>query len=60
MMNLSNITIEELGLNEYEPNHSGFITQGDKNPVCDQASGFCSTPIKFEWITGKIVKLKDN
>ena len=52
----NSITISELGLNNYRPSHSGFITQGD-NPItndrCDQAGGICSEPIKPEWITGK-------
>ena len=52
----SSVTINELGLNNYKPSHSGFITQGD-NPItndrCDQAGGICSEPIKTEWITGK-------
>lgn len=52
----SSITIPDLGLNNYKPPHSGFITQGD-NPItndrCDQAGGICSEPIKTEWITGK-------
>ena len=54
--NESYITISELGLNQYKPSHSGFITKGD-NPItndrCDQAGGICSEPIKPEWITGK-------
>lgn len=52
----SSVTINELGLNNYRPTHSGFITQGD-NPItndrCDQAGGIISEPIKMEWITGK-------
>jgi signal peptidase len=52
----TSITINELGLKNYKPSHSGFITQGD-NPItndrCDQAGGICSEPIKPEWITGK-------
>ena len=54
--NENSITISELGLHNYRPLHSGFITQGD-NPItndrCDQAGGICSEPIKPEWITGK-------
>ncbi len=56
IIDASSITINELGLNNYQPTHSGFITKGD-NPVtndrCDQAGGICSEPIKPEWITGK-------
>ena len=52
----NSINIEDLGLNNYRPSHSGFITQGD-NPItndrCDQAGGICSEPIKPDWITGK-------
>ncbi|MEF8848574.1 MAG: S26 family signal peptidase [Candidatus Thermoplasmatota archaeon] len=50
------ITISELGLNGYEPDHSGFITQGDNpltNPTSDQVGGICSEPIKPGWISGK-------
>ena len=54
--NETSVTIDELGLTNYKPSHSGFITQGD-NPItnnrCDQAGGICSEPIKTEWITGK-------
>ena len=54
--NENSVTIKELGLNNYRPLHSGFITQGD-NPItndrCDQAGGICGDPIKPEWITGK-------
>jgi len=50
------ITIKSLGINDYKPSHSGFITKGD-NPVtntqADQVGGICSEPIKPEWITGK-------
>jgi len=52
----NSITINELGLNNYRPSHSGFITQGDNpktNDRCDQAGGICSEPIKPDWITGK-------
>ena len=59
MMNVSNITIAELDLEEYKPGNSGFITKADKKSICDQASGVCSEPVKFEWIIGKIVKLQD-
>lgn len=54
--NVKSITINDLGLNNYRPSHSGFITQGDNprtNDRCDQAGGICSEPIKTEWITGK-------
>ena len=54
--NKPSITISEIGLNNYKPSHSGFITKGDNprtNDRCDQAGGICSEPIKFEWVTGK-------
>ena len=54
--NVDSITINELGLNNYRPSHSGFITQGDNpltNDRCDQSGGICSEPIKLEWISGK-------
>ena len=50
------ITIPKLGLSNYKPSHSGYITQGDNpftNNRCDQAGGICSEPIKFDWVTGK-------
>ncbi len=54
--NVSTITIPDLGLSNFKPMHSGYITKGD-NPVtndrCDQAGGICSEPIKLDWITGK-------
>ena len=59
MINVSNITITEFGLNGYKPNNSGFITKADNRPTCDQASGVCSEPVKFGWIIGKIVNLQD-
>jgi signal peptidase len=56
IQNASSITIPELGLSNYQPTHSGYITKGD-NPItndrCDQAGGICSEPIKLDWITGK-------
>jgi signal peptidase len=56
LVNVTSITIKELGLNGYTPSHSGFITQGDNpltNPTSDQAGGIISEPIKPEWISGK-------
>ena len=56
LINQTSITIGELGLQNYKPPHSGFITKGD-NPVtnteCDQSGNICRVPIKMEWITGK-------
>jgi signal peptidase len=56
LTNVTSITISEVGLRNYQPSHSGFITQGD-NPItnnrCDQAGGICDQPIKPEWISGK-------
>jgi signal peptidase len=54
--NQTSITIKEIGLTNYKPSHSGYITKGDNpltNDRCDQAGGICSEPIKFEWVTGK-------
>jgi signal peptidase I len=59
MINVSNITIPELGLENYMPNNSGFITKADNRPACDQPYGVCSEPIKLEWIIGEVVKLID-
>lgn len=33
--------------------HSGFITKGDNNELCDQLSNICPQPVKLEWISGK-------
>jgi len=54
--NENSITISQIGLSNYKPSHSGYITKGDNpftNDRCDQAGGICSEPIKFEWVTGK-------
>jgi signal peptidase I len=59
MINVSNITIPELGLENYMPNNSGFITKADNRPAVDQLRGFISGPIKLEWIIGEAVKLID-
>ncbi|MEA2056014.1 MAG: S26 family signal peptidase [Candidatus Thermoplasmatota archaeon] len=53
---VGSITISNVGLKNYQPKHSGFITQGDNpitNPTCDQVGLICTEPIKTEWITGK-------
>lgn len=56
VINETSVNITELGLNNYKPRHSGFITKGD-NPVtnseCDQIGGVCDEPVKLEWISGK-------
>jgi signal peptidase len=59
MINVSKITIPELGLENYIPHNSGFITKGDNRPACDQPNGVSSEPVKLEWIVGKVVKLID-
>jgi signal peptidase len=59
MINVSSITIIELGLENYMPNNSGFITKGDNNSDCDQAYGTCNEPVKLEWVVGNVVKLID-
>jgi len=58
IINVTSITIPEVGLNKYIPRtpHSGFITKGDNqktNPTSDQDGGICLDPIKVEWISGK-------
>ena len=56
IIDVNSVSINEIGLINYRPSHSGFITQGDNpltNDRCDQAGGICSEPIKPEWITGK-------
>ncbi|KAA0001061.1 MAG: S26 family signal peptidase [Thermoplasmata archaeon] len=51
IQNATSITIDELGLHNYKPPHSGFITKGDNNNECDQCG--LSTPVKPSWIIGK-------
>jgi signal peptidase len=54
IINQESITIPELGLQGYTPSHSGFITKGDNNDVCDQTRyELCKEPIKVAWISGK-------
>ena len=56
IINETSINITELGLDEYKPHHSGFVTKGDNpftNSECDQTGGICDEPIKPEWISGK-------
>ena len=45
--------------------HSGFITKGDNNPVCDQGNlidptGSGVEPIKIEWIEGRVKQKEDD
>ena len=45
--------------------HSGFITKGDNNPVCDQGNlidptGSRVEPIKVEWIEGKVEQKEED
>ena len=42
-----------LGLTNYKPKWSGFITKGDNNEICDQASSICPVPIQVDWVIGK-------
>ncbi|MEF8879621.1 MAG: S26 family signal peptidase [Candidatus Thermoplasmatota archaeon] len=60
----NSIDIGELGLKNYKPDHSGFITKGDANEVADQyspdnngilglSSSICRQPVKVSWISGK-------
>ena len=49
------ITIPELHLYNYRPQHGGFITKGDNNEYPDQLpnGGICPQPIEPTWIIGK-------
>lgn len=59
IFNTESITIEELGISNYKPSHSGFITKGDNNAIADQSSPqLCTEPVKAEWIVGKILKIE--
>lgn len=33
--------------------HSGLLTKGDNNPICDQISNICPQPVEMSWISGK-------
>ncbi|HDO19213.1 MAG TPA: S26 family signal peptidase [Thermoplasmatales archaeon] len=53
--NATSVNIPELNLHNYRPSHSGFITKGDNNNLCDQhpMADICNEPVKMEWIIGK-------
>ena len=56
VINETSINITELGINNYKPHHSGYITKGDNpftNSECDQIGGVCDEPVKLEWVSGK-------
>lgn len=50
--NNDSVELKEVGLQDYHPPHSGFITKGDNNPSCDQGAGKEVQPVKFEWVIG--------
>ena len=55
------INIYEIGLSNYKPSPSGFITKGDNpetNKYCDQATTLCKEPVKVDWIIGKVIKIR--
>jgi signal peptidase len=50
----SAITIGELSIENYQPQHGGFITKGDHNSLSDQSQGGVSrAPVKVDWVVGK-------
>jgi len=53
--NATSVTIPELDLYGYQPDHSGFITKGDNNEFPDQhpMARICEEPVKLEWVIGK-------
>ncbi|HEC94907.1 MAG TPA: S26 family signal peptidase, partial [Thermoplasmatales archaeon] len=53
--NATSVTIPELDLYGYQPDHSGFITKGDNNELPDQHPNarICEEPVKLEWVIGK-------
>lgn len=55
--NATSVTIPELDLYNVKFNHSGFITKGDHNSLCDQhpllGNEICPEPVKLEWIVGR-------
>lgn len=54
LYNQPSVNIDKLGLVNYQPSHSGFITKGDNNEIVDQRSyDLCLEPIKVEWVSGK-------
>jgi len=63
IFNEDNLDIPDLGINpvtesrSHQPwmnwDHSGYITMGDNNDICDQVTSLCPQPLQLEWITGK-------
>ena len=53
--NQTRLDIPELGIDGRDPGwtHSGFITKGDANEICDQISNICPQPVLPSWISGK-------
>ncbi len=53
--NETDLSIPELGLDGRDPGwtHSGLITKGDHNEICDQISNICPQPVELSWISGK-------
>jgi hypothetical protein len=52
------VTIPELGLYNYQPDRSGFITRGDNprtNDLSDQALGFTVHPVEMDRVLGRVV-----
>ncbi len=49
------VTIPELHIYNYRPEHSGFITKGDNNEYPDEMpnGGICEQPVEMSWIVGK-------
>jgi len=49
------LDLPELGLTNYRPLQSGFLTQGDNpfsNPSADQATSISPQPVRVEWLVG--------
>lgn len=47
------LTIERWGIQDWEPQHSGFITLGDNNEQADQATGRVGGAVKMSWVQGE-------
>lgn len=52
------VTIPELGLYNYQPDRSGFLTRGDNprtNDLSDQALGVTANPVEVDRVLGRVV-----
>lgn len=46
------VSLPEIGITGWHPQHSGFITKGDNNPTADQPGSISPTTVKMAWVIG--------